>query len=32
MNEEEFVKYFKDTSKIKINISDILADSKSIKY
>ena len=31
MNEEEFNKYFKDTSKIKINASDILVNSKNVK-
>ena len=31
MNEEEFNKYFKDTSKIKINRSDILVNSKNVK-
>ncbi len=31
MNEEEFNKYFKDTSKIKINTSDILVNSKNVK-
>ena len=32
MNEDEFNKFFKGTSKIKINIADILADSKNLKY